>query len=236
MELSQMIDVIKRCGEEMGTAITEEDMASVLGLSPEAFFAGDEAEQGRLSSMLNVAYKDLFAAVRRASYQSSLLSTIRAVKAISKQLGRAVSEEEMAAKVNLSVEQLNAYVGGAEPVPAAVPQRLHEAYLDLYEALDQHYRAMPLRSTISTIKRMGEKQGLVITEDEMAQRVGISRAAFDAFLQEPRELQEPGELEERLKAVYRELLKNVRVESVSLTARHAVRRPLVFDLPNEEEF
>ena len=234
--LQHTIDLLKRCGEAKGMTITEEEMAGKIGLSVQqlrAYVEGEEPTPDRLRARLRAAYSDLVTAVKQDGYRDSLQATIRAVKSFGKDVGVAITEEEMAGKIDMSVVQLQAYTNGEQPAPADMSGRLLTAYDDLYKEIQQRNRNGMLTFKMNIIRRRGEEKGMTITDEEMAGHLGMTGEELAVYLKDPGKTQdEYSALADRLWAAYPELLKNSRI--VSGTKQHHHKTPLVVELDWEE--
>jgi hypothetical protein len=234
--LQHTIDLLKRCGEAKGMTITEEEMAGKIGMPVQqlqVYISGDQPAPDRLRARLRAAYSDLITAIKQDGYRESLQSMIRAIKSFGKDVGVTITEEEMAAKIDMSVGQLQSYVDGEQPVPADVGHRLWTSYDDLYKEIQQRNRNGRLRFTMDVIRSRGEKKEEAITEEEMAGHLGMTGDELAAYLQDPGKTQEEfSALSDRLRAAYPELLKNVL--AVSHTAQHQVKTPLHVELDWDE--
>jgi hypothetical protein len=234
--LQHTIDLLKRCGEEKGVTITEEEMAGKIGMpltQLQAYLEGEEPAPDGLRAGLRAAYSDLITAIKQDGYRDSLQATIRAIKSFGRDMGITITEEEMAARIDMPIAQLQAYVNGGQPTPAEMGGRLMTAYDELYKEIQQRNRNGRMRSTIEVIRHQGAKQGNEITAGEMAAQLGMTGEEFAACLKDPGKTQEEySDLSDRLRAVYPELLKNIR--TVMHTTQHQVKTPLVVELDWEE--
>jgi plasmid maintenance system antidote protein VapI len=234
--LRHTIDLLKRCGEEKGMTITEEEMAGKIGMPVaklQAYVNGEEPMPDRLRARLRAAYSDLVTAIRQDGYRNSLQSTIRAIKAFGRDVGVTITEEEMAGKIEMTLGQLQGYVDGDQAVPAGMAGRLMAAYDDLHKEIQQRNRNGRLTFTMNVIRSRGEKKGEAITEEEMARHLGMTGEELTAYLKDPGIIQEEfSALSDRLWAAYPELFKNVR--TATHTTQHQVKMPLVVELDWEE--
>lgn len=234
--LQHTIDLLKRCGETKGITITEEEMAGKIGVplaQLQAYVEGEEPAPDGLRARLRAAYSDLITTIKQDGYRNSLQSTIRAIKAMGRDTGVTITEGEMAAKIDMSVAQLQAYANGEQATPADMSGRLMTAYDDLYKEIQQRNRNVCLRSRMDSIRKMSGEKGMEITDEEMAQRLGMTGQELAACLKDPGITQdEYSAMSDRLWAAYPELFRNVR--TVGHTTLHRVETPLVVELDWEE--
>lgn len=234
--LQHTIDLLKRCGEEKGMTITEEEMAGKMGVplaQLQAYVNGEQPAPDHLRAELRAAYSDLVTAIKQDGYSNSLQSTISAIKAFGRETGVTITEEEMAGKISLSLSQLEAYANGEQPTPAEMAGRLMASYDDLYKEIQQRNRNVRLRSMIEAIRHQGAKQGKEITEEEMARQLGMTGEELTVCLQDPGKTQEEfSALADRLRAAYPELFRNVR--TVTHATQLHLKTPLAVELDWEE--
>jgi transcriptional regulator with XRE-family HTH domain len=111
-----------------------------------------------------------------------LQHTIDLLKRCGAEKGITITEEEMAGKIGLSVQQLQAYAEGEEPVPDGLRARLRAAYSDLIAAIKQDGYRNSLQATIRGIKSFGKDVGVTITEEEMAGKIDMPIAQLQAYI------------------------------------------------------
>jgi plasmid maintenance system antidote protein VapI len=154
--------------------------------------------------------------------------------------GKTVTEEEMAGKIDLSPEVFRAYLNGEEEAPDALSFQLKTAFgigtvmVESVQRVQVRDRQPPkneaerresnqssLKATLQFIKSVGGDMGQVVTQDEMAGKIGLSPERLAAYLngEEP----VPDELAGLLHTAYDDLIKSHRSESY----RNYLERTLV---------
>jgi transcriptional regulator with XRE-family HTH domain len=142
------------------------------------------------------------------SPKDSLISTIRAIKALGKDQGLTISEAEMARKIGLSKEQLEYYITGNMETPDDLTHRLLTGYDYLFEAARRRNNNAIILSTVALIKERSAAEGITITEEEMADKIGIPMALFNPYL--AGDIRPSDDIViDPLRAAYKQVLKNI---------------------------
>lgn len=171
--------------------------------------------------------------------RDALLRTIDSIKNAGIAKGTTITEEEIARKTGISEKQLYAYLNGKEKIPNDFVSEVMAAYnirtfmVRFTEEIDVpdpsqdeseigENNRMSLEASISIIKAAGVTKGIRITEEEMAQKIGISKEQIHAYLNG--EDQTPDDLAYRLQSAYQNLLDTVQLEN----NRESLKRTVVW--------
>ena len=157
------------------------------------------------------------------SNKEALLNAIERVK-YRRSTGEAtVTGEEIARKLDLSEKQLDAFINGEKEPPADLASRLMSAYnlktfMVRHTSVGRAQRPEPpqneseirksnsrsLKAIIGLIKDRGKRKGITITEEEMAEKIGVPAAKIPAWLEDKEKT--PDDLTQRLLSAYQDLL------------------------------
>lgn len=167
-------------------------------------------------------------------YPASLKDAVDTITKSKAAKGTVVTEEEMAQKLGIPVEQFYAYLREEARPPLDLTARLNRAYgigrimgwsssthqppefgLPVDEAEISENERKGLASTMTIIKDRGKRKGMAITEEEMARKVGLSGARMQAYLTGSERT--PSGLWHQLKTAYQPLLDAVQQEENRLT-------------------
>jgi transcriptional regulator with XRE-family HTH domain len=175
--------------------------------------------------------------------ESNKDALIKAIELIKKSVERkganSPTGEEIARKLGLSEKQLDAFLNGEEETPADLASRLTSAYnLKSFmvrctstvripnpkpprneSEMRKNYNRS-LKSTIDIIKDRGIRKGITITEEEMAEKIGVSAAKIPAWLSNKERA--PDDLTQLLLSAYKDLLDAVQAEDNREILAHAV--------------
>lgn len=173
------------------------------------------------------------------SNKEALIKTIEHIKKSRARKEVSVTGEEIARKLDLSEKQLDAFISGEEETPADLASRLRAAYnLNTFmvritsvsrvreprplqnESEIRKNNSRSLKAIIGLIKDRGIRKGITITEQEMAEKIGISPAKIPAWLSD--EERTPDDLTQNLLSAYQDLLDAVQAEDNRLSLARAV--------------
>lgn len=160
--------------------------------------------------------------------KDELIRTISSIKNGRIAKGETITEAEIAGKVGVSEEQLYAYLNGEQKIPGDFISRINSAFnliitmvqftdeKDFPDPLEEEIGAdesnrKSLEACISIIKENGRANGETITEEDMANQIGISTEQIYAWLKG--EVPTPADLTGRLLSAYQPLLDAVRMEN-----------------------
>lgn len=171
--------------------------------------------------------------------KDSLRQAVDLIKKAGVKKGAAITEEEMARKLDISEEQLHAYLNEEAPTPTGLPFKLKSAYnirtyiveasqvqyvRDPKPAKDGSARAESNRksfeSTIAFIKKIGEGKGMKITDEEIALKAGITTEQFYAYLRGEEKISD--DLSSVLWSAYSDLITGVQKENNRESLKHTV--------------
>ena len=143
----------------------------------------------------------------------SLESIISYINRCGKAKGLEITQEEMALKLDISSEQLSAFLKGEEITPANLWLQLRAAYFDLLDAAEAEEAREGLKHTLVLVRNCGLAKGMNITVEEMIRKIEISEAQLHAYLKG--EDRTPSDIPSKLHLAYKDLLENVdRIEVV----------------------
>lgn len=147
------------------------------------------------------------------SARENLQRLVTVIKALGKEQGLPVTEQEMALKTGVSADTFNAYLAGEAPAPKQLFSTLLAAYNHLFEANRRENNLRIIQHSVLWIRNQGLATGVSITLEEMAGKAGISGKQLQAYLRGEEAV--PDDVSSRLELAYKKLLKNV--TSVELT-------------------
>ena len=174
------------------------------------------------------------------SNKEALIKAIdRVTKKQAKKEENPLTVEEIAGKLGISEKQLDAFINGEEEPPADLASRLMSAYnlkifMVRYSSVSRYRDPRPprneseirknnsrsLKAFIGIIKDRGNRKGITITEEEMAEKIGVPPEMIPAWLADKERT--PNDLPERLLSAYKDLLDAVQAEDNRLSLEHAV--------------
>jgi transcriptional regulator with XRE-family HTH domain len=163
------------------------------------------------------------------SNKEALINAIERVKQRGARKELSITGEEIARKLDLTEKQLDAFLNGEEEPPANLASRLMSAY-NLRTSIVRHRstsrarepeppqneseirkrNSRSLKGIIGLIKDRGKRKGITITEEEMAEKIGVPAAKIPAWLEDKERT--PDDLTQRLLSAYQDLLDAARVE------------------------
>jgi plasmid maintenance system antidote protein VapI len=174
------------------------------------------------------------------SNKEALIKAIdRITKKQTKKEENSPTVEEMAGKLGISEKQLDAFINGEEEPPADLASRLMSLYnlktfMVYFSSVSRVRDPRPpqneseirknnsrsLKAFIGIIKDRGNRKGITITEEEMAEKIGVSPAKIPVWLEDKERT--PDDLPERLLSAYKDLLDAVQAEDNRNALEHAV--------------
>jgi plasmid maintenance system antidote protein VapI len=119
--------------------ITEEDIASKIGLTAEqfqAFLNDQERTPDELPQRLLSAYQEMLDSIQLEENLASLKRSIVWIRNHGLAVGQDITIEMMAGKIGLSGEQLYALINGGDKTPVDLAYKLEVAYKELLKDLD----------------------------------------------------------------------------------------------------
>jgi hypothetical protein len=129
-----------------------------------------------------------------------------------------ITSEDMARKMDMPWDQFEAHLNAPGRTPDEVLGRLWTSYMDLVEAIIRLNRSSVLRGRIDTVKRLGMEKGMTITDDEIVEKLGITRQQLADYLYG--EIDTPDDVLSRFPSAWPDLLRNTRfinvIETVEL--------------------
>ena len=129
---------IKSCGRELNTPVTDADIATKIGISPERFAAyldgTQEIPKGFFQDLYD-AYKPLTNAYQLKQQQQSLKNSIRWIRNCGLAKGMDITLEEMLEKIGLTRDMLLAYLEGHLQTEKEFGYLLEQAYQPLIEGI-----------------------------------------------------------------------------------------------------
>jgi transcriptional regulator with XRE-family HTH domain len=226
--LVRAVHSIKTSAEVKGKNITEEEMAGKMGISLgqlQAYLHGEDEIPDDLLSRLKTASGVRTMMVRSTQTvevhdrkmpgneqeqaeenRKSLKAIILLIRKSGESRGMKITEEEMARKMDISGEQLQAYLNGEAGTPDNQSQLLLTAYEDLLTSIRQENNRESLSRSIVLIRNRGLAEGMDITLEEMALKAGISGEQLYAYLNGEGPM--PDDLFYVLESAYEDLLKD----------------------------
>lgn len=233
--LKGTVTSIKTHGVREGITITEDEMAGKAGISGEqlqAYLNGGDEVPADLPTRLRSAYGIRIGHVQvtsvkrepildplkdepaiRERSRRSLNVTISIIRKGGEARGLNITEEEIAGKLDISPEQLQAYLDDRDRTPDDSTHRLRTAYADLLDAMDQENKRDALAGILVWIRNRGLAEGMNITLGEMTRRADITTEQLHRYLDGDDKT--PNDLYFRLRDAYRDLLENVeRIEVI----------------------
>jgi len=173
------------------------------------------------------------------SNKEALINAIERVKKRGEGKELTITAEEIARKLDLSEKQLDAFINGEEEPPADLASRLMSAYnLKSFmvrsssvsrareprppqsESEIRKNNSMSLKAFIGIVKDRGNRKGIAITEDEMAEKIGVPPEMIPVWLEDKERT--PNDLPERLLSAYKDLFDAVQAEDNRESLAHAV--------------
>jgi hypothetical protein len=151
-----------------------------------------------------------------------LQRTIDLLKRCGEAKGMTITEEEMAGKVGLSLQQLRACVEGQEPAPdrlrsELLRSELRAAYIELITAIRQEGYRNSLLSAIRAVRGFGSEVGVTITEEDMAGKIGMPFAQWEAYINGDQPT--PANMTGLLMTAYDELHKQIQQRNLTVRLR-----------------
>jgi hypothetical protein len=151
-----------------------------------------------------------------------LQRTIDLLKRCGEAKGMTITEEEMAGKVGLSLQQLRACVEGQEPapdrlLPELLRSELRAAYSELITAIRQEGYRNSLLSAIRAIRSFGHEVGVTITEEDMAGKIGMTFVQWKAYINGDQPT--PANMTGLLMTAYDELHKQIQQRNLNAELR-----------------
>lgn len=222
-------------GRRKGMGITEEDMARKVGISElqlYAYLKGEDPVPADLPSRLYAAYN-----IRRhivmaskavhirtpepardgpaqaASDRRSLKSIVSFIKSIGAEKGMNITDEEIALKAGISIQQFEAYLNGRKKVTNTLSTVLWSAYAGLIDSHQMEAMRESLKHTVVLIRNRGLAVGADITVKDMAGAIGVPGEMLYAYINDEKDLPQDYDISFRLRSAYKNLLSDVeRVE------------------------
>ena len=197
-EFKKAVDSIKK------TLVTVDEMARKMGIPPEQFHVyleGAAKPPIDLASRLLAAYgigtvmgwstKSTKAPVfiepqneveERERDRTSLKAIISLIKDRGERTGQALTEEDMAAKVGISGEQMQAYLNNEAKIPDDFTHTLLTVYQPLLDAVRREDNRHNLMTMLVKIRNLGLVEGMDITLEEMIYKLEITGEQLYAYL------------------------------------------------------
>lgn len=193
---------VKRAREK---GATDEEIAGKLDITEQqllAYLDGSEETPGGLGHRLGKAYGIQTVIVRHTSTSEapappppprdekerqqqnlqSLRTTIQFLIQINGSKGITVTLEDLADKAGISAKQLAGYQAGEEVIPDDLVTRLHSAYQPLLDRIHFDSNREALQNSIVLIRNKGLAQGMDITLQDMAEKIGLTKERLHAYL------------------------------------------------------
>ena len=147
------------------------------------------------------------AAEIRESNRTSLKAIILLIKGQGEKIELNITEEEIARKLEISTQQLQAYLDGKDNTPDHLPGALFAAYSDLLDTARKKDNSISLKHSVVWIRNCGLAKGLNITVKDMAQAAGISEEQLYGCLND--EYSTPDDLASKLESTYSPLMEKI---------------------------
>jgi hypothetical protein len=136
----------------------------------------------------------------------SLKAIISLIRKSGESRGMNITEEEMARKMNISVEQLQAYLKGEVGTPDNQSHLLMTVYEDLLTSIRLENNRKSLSHSIVLIRNRGLAEGMDITLEEITRKTGMSGEQLYAYLNGDYQTLE--DFSYVLESAYKDLLKD----------------------------
>jgi transcriptional regulator with XRE-family HTH domain len=135
--------------------------------------------------------------------------------------GTTITNEEIASKLNISEQQLLAYLNGEDDTPADLTHKLYEAYnIGIHMVMSTYTedigkpkprqnqstnksKSTTLQNVIFLIKSLAKENGMSVSEENMADRIGFPAQQLSACLNNKKK--SPHDLASRLLDAYEDL-------------------------------
>jgi len=112
----------------------------------------------------------------------ALNSTVNSIKRLAEDQGVVIGEKEMAEKMGMTLADLMACLSGESKVPQKLLSELWPAYDYLMQDQLRAGKVEQLKGQLEMLRRLAAKDGLVFTNDEIAQRIGVPPDIFNGYL------------------------------------------------------
>jgi len=144
---------------------------------------------------------------KRLSNREGLISLVSFIKDTSTSKGTVVTTADIAGKIAISAEALNAYLDGTKKTPGKISTAIMVAYEDLFNSCYKENSRKGLETSIVLIRNRGLAEGMNITLEDMAGKIGISREQMLVYLKEGYDAKES--ISFKLESAYKAIIKNV---------------------------
>jgi hypothetical protein len=161
----------------------------------------------------------------------ALNSTVDTIKKLAEHRGEVIDEAVIAEKMGMTETEFRGCLSGKSKVPHKLMAELWPAYEYLLQEAVRTDKLRLLKERIAVLRRIAVKKGLEIPDEEIARRVGVSPEELTAYLDGSVEVPE-GFPKIIFEAFRQDLLKNVVIETVSLTSEEYIED---LSLPEEDE-
>lgn len=161
----------------------------------------------------------------------ALNSTVDTIRKLAERRGVVIGEAAMAEKMDMTETEFRACLSGEAKVPKKLMTELWPAYEYLLKEQLRADKVNRLKARMESVYRRAAKEGMEITDHEIARRIGITPDVLSGYLDGSIEVPE-GLPEAIFEAFRNDLYKNVRVESVTM---HSVKYIEPLDLADEDE-
>jgi len=171
--------------------------------------------------------------------RETLQHAVDVIKNVEERKGMAITEKDMARKLDIPELQFYAYLHGEAPTPADLPFKLNAAY-NIRSYMVEHSTSVhlpeptltkdgpartasdrrSLKSIITLVKGIGTEKGMNITDEEIARKAGVSRQELDACLNGRRKV--TNHLSTVLWSAYASLIDRHHMEAGRESLKHTV--------------
>ena len=162
----------------------------------------------RLTSKERASTDSGSSSTKRLSNREGLISLVSFIMKTSASKGMVVTAADIAGKIAISAEELNAYLDGTKKTPNKIPTAVIIAYEDLFNSYYKENSRRGLETSIVLIRNRGLAEGMNITLEDMAGKIGISREQMLVYLRDGYDAKES--ISFKLESAYKDVIKNVK--------------------------